>query len=488
MHQKPAVTSRAGQLVLIIAVRLVLRGDATMVPRPALQDAAFVGGNQDLLDCVRSPSGGDGAGLPGVGVSDGEALMRIVPKQFRTPEHVVRGNLVFKKVEGALRLVGQLEELGSTQGENLAGLCGGDKRLQLLNAAGSVASILNLGVCVLGFLHVSKLLHRIEDRIEGIETKLDEVAELAGVIDQKVDQLVDLSEGQTEALAAIHELIVSFETARVHAALETLDFRSRTSQSERRDEHLIEAAETLQVFRNWLAEKRASSPEATAGRVELLRAEVAIVLAECRARCLADDVEFAAHALERVMHSAQAEVAQMYEWLMDHGGVRHLVMSANQNMGAGTALFDTEDAVEAVAWVEGIGSTGAGLLLLSRLRDSHEQLELEVQRLESEVRATAERLEGFRDVNKLMELIMSLSLEAGTTRKPAVEEALAEPFHAASFVASYRLMRDVESARAMCKALEVFGEPVRELLFEEDALPGSPALALAWEPERPDGT
>ena len=64
----------------------------------------------------------------------------------------------------------------------------------------------------------------------------------------------------------------------------------------------------------------------------------------------------------------------------------------------------------------------------------------------------------------------------------AVEGDVAQPFHAASFVASYRLMRNVESARAMCKAMEVFGEPVRELLFE-DALPGSPALSLTWEPE-----
>ncbi len=451
-------------------------------------------------------------------MSNEEVLARVVPKQFRTPKHVVRGNLVFKK-NGALRLVGQLEKLGSTDRKNLAGLCGGDKRLQLLSAAGSVASILNLGVCVIGFAHVSKLLHRIEDRIEGIETKLSEVAELVGAIDQKVDQLIKLSEGQSEALEALHELIVSFETARVHAALETLDNLSTTSQSRQRDERLIEAAETLQVFRHWLAEKRASSPEAMAGRVELLRAEVAIVLAECRARCLADDVEFAARALERVLDDAQAEVARMCEWLMDHGGIRHLVMAWHQTTEAGTAPFDTEDAVEAVAWVEGVGAAEAGLHLLSKLRDSHEQLEQEVQFLGLEIQSrdaggkilltryendslpdpTQEELDAFLATGNpsgpcdeaeedarafAVESLKLVEEELGSEH--AVEGDLAQPFHAASFVASYRLMRDVESARAMCKAMEVFGEPVRELLFE-DALPGSPALSLTWEPELPDG-
>ena len=207
---------------------------------------------------------------------NGEVLVRAVPTKFRNPGHVVRGNLIFEEQpNGSLSLVGQLEELGCTESDNLAKLCGGDKGLQVLSAAGSVASVLNLGVSVLGFLHVSKLLRRIECRIERVEGQLEQVAELVGVMDQKVDQLIELSEAQTEVLSEVHHLFVSFQTAKVHAALTTLDLLSTAESAPDRDERLRNGAETLQVFRIWLADKRDSTAEsAMAARAGLLRAEL----------------------------------------------------------------------------------------------------------------------------------------------------------------------------------------------------------------------
>ena len=190
----------------------------------------------------------------------------------------------------------------------------------------------------------------------------------------------------------------------------------------------------------------------------------------------------------------------MYEWLMDHGGIRHLVMAWHQDTEAGTAPFDTVDAVEAVAWVEGVSSAEAAVHLLTKLRDSHEQFEMKVMTLGVAVKsfemfATVHLGEGSEffsdsDREEVMESVTELlgyaSDEVQETEGLSDGESpeLAQLFHAAGFVAAYRLMRDVESARAMCNAMEVFGEPVRELLFE-DALPGSPALAFAWEPEIP---
>ncbi len=489
-----------------------------------------------------------------------EGYLRQVPEKFRTPYHVVRGNLIFKKKDnGNLELVGQLEEVPGKAKEHLAKLCGGDKRLAFLNAAGSVASILNLGVTVIGFMHVSKLLRRIEDRIEGVERKLDELGELVGVIDQKVDQLIELNEVQVAALAEIHNLIVSFETAKVHAALETLDILSAEKKTPERDKRLIDAAETLQVFRKWLADKRDDTAESMmAVRTELLRAEVAVVLAECRARCLADDVSFAGRMLEGVMHGARAEIERMYEFVMDRDGVRHLAVAYHENTESGTAPFDTNDAVEAVAWIMGVSMTEAAVDMVSKLQDSYDRrrtrnsydspgnivnivnilwyrLVISIMTLKAKEGIDGpeeERWSHLMELNELGQgarealreifdlrpdsldelddnaqlyrrhlLQMTLKAEEGTDIRLEAEEGIdrlrdvfelgkdapqedddgpsAQPCDAAAFVASYHLVRDLEAARAMCAAMELFGEPVRELLFEA-APPGSPALAIEW--------
>ena len=452
-----------------------------------------------------------------------EGYLRQVPEKFRTPYHVVRGNLIFKKKDnGSLELVGQLEEVPGKAKEHLAKLCGGDKRLDFLNAAGSVASILNLGVTVIGFMHVSKLLRRIEDRIEGVERKLDELGELVGVIDQKVDQLIELNEVQVAALAEIHDLIVSFETAKVHAALETLDILSAGKKTPERDKRLIDAAETLQVFRKWLADKRDDTAESMmAVRTELLRAEVAVVLAECRARCLADDVSFAGRMLEGVMHGARAEVERMYEFVMDRDGVRHLAMAKHENTESGTAPFDTNDAVEAVAWMNGSRMVDAAVELLTKLWGSYDTLRRSYHGKLDKLRTVYDHAElsGFgirtgalavgaaliamsagrvgrlvstpskkvleEEVETSRDYIIRLSNLKDAVRNALQEdddESLAQPCDAAAFVASYHLVRDLEAARAMCAAMELFGEPVRELLSRA-APPDSPALAIEWRRE-----
>ncbi len=443
---------------------------------------------------------------------DRQVLLRIVPAEFRTPNHEVKGNLVFEKsAGGSRRLVGQIEELGKTAAEEL--IAGGSRGLQYLNAAGSVASILNLGVCAIGFLHVSKLLRLIEDRIERVDEKLEELTELVGVVDQKVDQLIDIGEDQRRTLAKVHDLIVSFETAKVHAALETLEYRSASPRSPERDQRLIEAAEVLQVFRNWLAEERAATigPTVMAVRTELLRAEVATALAECRARCLAGDVEFARRAVERVLDGAQSELEQMYEWLDDHGGVRHLVMPWHSTVEAGTAPFDTVDAVEAVAWVKGVGLTDAAVGMLTKLRDSHDAAESDAQRqafrgklllmgfhLSEVPKPSREEVQAFLADEPEPESAggdegdLSFSLAGLSEQSEVLSDARdaiygdegvhAQPCDAASLVATFRLARDLERAVATVGAMEVFGEPVRQLLTEASS-PNSPALALEWTPQ-----
>ncbi len=439
-----------------------------------------------------------------------EGYLRQVPEKFRTPYHVVRGNLIFKKKDnGSLELVGQLEEVPGKAKEHLAKLCGGDKRLAFLNAAGSVASILNLGVTVIGFMHVSKLLRRIEDRIEGVERKLDELGELVGVIDQKVDQLIELNEVQVAALAEIHDLIVSFETAKVHAALETLDLLSAEKKAPERDKRLIDAAETLQVFRKWLADRRDNTAESMmAVRTELLRAEVAVVLAECRARCLVGDVSFAGRMLENVMRGARAEVERMGEFVMRRDGVPHLARAWYER---DKAPFDTNDAVEAIAWIMGVSMTEAAVDMFYALRDSYDSLKdrqdsknidvsMDVMRLETHIASmmvkavegvqgpASEEIDRLRDICRLAaedplsepqeEVVsaFSVQLQEDDDGPPA------QPCDAAAFVASYHLVRDLEAARAMCAAMELFGEPVRELLSRA-APPDSPALAIEWRRE-----
>ena len=410
---------------------------------------------------------------------------RFVPKEFRTPGHTVHRNNVYRIEKGRQRLVGQLEAGTSTQvsQEQFERLFGGTTALKALDVAGDVASVLNLGVSVVGFLHVSRLLRRIEDRIELVEQRLDEIAELLGVVDQKIDQLIGITDEQTKVLVQLHELVLSFETSKVHAALERLEIRSDMPHSRNRDQHIVADSQVLQEYRTWLAEQRASTPmKAMPARAELLRAEVALVLAETRARCIADDVHFAGSTLQLALTSAREEVERMYEEL------------SHEHMGAlvTSPLFEIRDIVEAVSWLKEISLIDASEQLILRLGMTLIQTKMEAGLAETQLKVSLEESE-----------IKRMTFAAGLWLDPkqeTLDEAIAQILEddsdtvdddnlgdamdeehlqadVASFITSYRLSRNLESAISLVAAMEVLGSPVRELLFD-GGVPNSPALLV----------
>ena len=431
--------------------------------------------------------------------NDPDILVRRVPDWFDSSKHHVSGNNIYEKGKAGAR--GQIEQVvGRGRPENLAGLCGGKARFEFLNAAGSVASILNLGVSVVGFMHVSKLLKRVEDRLDGVEAKLDDLTALAGVIDHKVDQLVEMNEAQTVALADVHGLVVSFELARVHAALETLDILSRAPKTPDRDLRIRDAVEPLQVFRNWLSDKRDSTDDSSAAipaRTELLRAEVAVTLAECRARCFVGDASFAGSVLDRAIAGGRTEVERMYGEIETHC----LVSERHDSVELETAPFDTVDAVEALAWLKGISLVDAAVELATDMRVFADNAALRLQwtqaklqvreamafieRASSEMRENLER-SGLLSDSELADLFSDVGeVEETADEEDGLEEGFdsgmdqASKAAAAGFVASHRLVRDLEDARAMCAAMELGGERILALLA--DGRPAStPALVLDW--------
>src|SRR5689334_20556160 len=100
-------------------------------------------------------------------VSDSAVLIRTIPAEFRGPAFTVTRNNVYEWVAGeggkpVKRLVGQLAEgnVSRVPTEQAARLFGGGGQVALaaLSAVGAVASVVNLGVCVVGFIHVSRAL------------------------------------------------------------------------------------------------------------------------------------------------------------------------------------------------------------------------------------------------------------------------------------------------------------------------------------------
>ena len=104
-------------------------------------------------------------------------LTRIIPEQFRGPGFAVRGNLIFKKdengnlLEGAIGQLAEATEL-TVSGKNAARLFGGNyafagltKVGNVASIVGAVASVINLGVSVAGFMHVSRSLKQVERRL-----------------------------------------------------------------------------------------------------------------------------------------------------------------------------------------------------------------------------------------------------------------------------------------------------------------------------------
>ena len=394
--------------------------------------------------------------------ADASVLVRVVPPEFRGPGYTITRNNVYQWVQGdggrpVRRLVGQLTEgqratLPVEQAARLFG-GGGQAALSALTAVGSVASIATLGVCVVGFLHVSRGLKRVEARLDRVEKKLDAVAELVGVIDQKVDQLLHLNDLQLGALAELHQLMLSFQTAAVHKALETLDLRSRTRPSPLRDSEILAAAGTLHEYRLWLAHRRTEDPaRPAAARVELLRAEVLVALAEARARLLINDAAFAAMELETVLAGARSEVGQVRAEILARGNVPSLL----------ACIVDDLDIHRECADVWG---------WLDRRSTGHATREL--------LRETA------RGYNDLSQRLGTLAMETDSLSRYRSQGLFDAPrvhdSDAASLVAAYRLARSLEPALTVSTAMEVGGAEVRALL-SDTAPPESPAIVVELEP------
>lgn len=401
--------------------------------------------------------------------ADASVLIRVVPPEFRGPGYTVSRNNVYQWAQGesgtpVRHLVGQLAQGHRTQlpAEQATRLFGGQAAMSLLNAVGSVASIANLGVCVVGFLHVSRALKRVEARIERVEQKLDVLAEMVGVVDQKVDQLLWLGDVQIQALAEIRSLMLSFQTAAVHRALETLDLRSRATASLHHDAELMGAARTLHDYRIWLAQLREADLTRPAPvRAELLRAEVMVALAEARARCLANDAPFAALELQSVLGGAREEVVRMRSAISTNGGTPSLLSCMVDGVD------DMHDeCVGAWSWLDGRSTRRSTSDLLRETTRGYNDL---AQRLAT--------VDGAVNAGGLMAQEVGRYHQQGLLSTVRVTDA-----DAASLVAAHRLARSLEPALTVCTAMEVLGEPVRALLGAREA-PSSPALVVELERE-----
>ncbi len=391
--------------------------------------------------------------------TDAAVLIRMIPAEFRGPDFTVTRNNVYRRVAGeggkvALRLVGQLQDgpptrLPVAQAARLFG-GGGQIALQALSAIGSVASVANLAVCVVGFIHVSKGLRRIEARLERVEQKLDAVADLVGVVDQKVDQLLGLAGTQIAALAEVHGLLLSFQTAKVHRALETLDFRVGVGASARDTPEIMAAAAVLHEYRVWLAHTRMADPtRPLSARAELLRAEVLVAVAEARARCSVNDAPFAAKELESVLDGIRGEGSWMRERLMESAALPAFLacnVPGVEDMHA--------EAVDAWSWLDRKSQGHSRRLFLRETTHSYNVLS---QRL--------------RSVG-LLARAGGAPTDNATYYEPMVSDA-----DAASLLLAVRLGRNLESSLAMCTVVEVLGEPGHLLLLATEH-PASPAVSL----------
>lgn len=381
-------------------------------------------------------------------------LIRQVPEQFRGPGFTHSGNNVYQFVEGAggkvaRKLVGQLEQgtqarLPIEQAARFFG-GGGQLALQALSAVGSVASIANLGVCVVGFIHVSRGLKRVEKRLERVEQKLDVITELVGILDQKVDQIAAMAKDQLSAITSLHALIVSFQTAKVHRALETLELRVGRESSPLGVAEIMAAAGVLHEYRLWLAQQRVSEPgRVLPARAELLRAEVMVAIAEARARCSVGDAAFASRELELVLEGARTEADWMRQCLQANGGFAS-VLSCNV-----PGIDDMHaECVDAIAWLDRRSKGHAQRFLLREATHAYNDLAHRVR--------TMGRYANY-GAGMLAAQIVTYR-EQGFFGVSAVSDA-----DAASFLLAARLGKNLEGPLAMCAAIDVLGEAGRRLI------------------------
>ena len=297
-------------------------------------------------------------------------LYRVIPEQFRSSDYVVRGNLIFHKgTDGNLLrgAVGQLEDATEldVSGTNATRLFGGEAAFSQLSkvgdvaaVVGAVASVINLGVCVAGFMHVSRSLKQVERRLENIDRSLENIGEMLGVIDQKINQLLYMNELQLHALSDIGNLIKSYKTAEVHGALETLQFRLRRTEIPESDYDIREAIRTLQEYRIWLSDRRRNSDIPLPVRIEILRAEVHVTLAESRARCFMKDEAYAVSCLEQSLEGIRDEIHKAWNCVIEAHGPHALF--SNDDGG-------DEDWLDVLVWLQGVNLKDAAYTLLKQM-------------------------------------------------------------------------------------------------------------------------
>lgn len=429
------------------------------------------------------------------------------PRHLRAPGNYLSGNNIYSP---AGELLGQLENAHKVQAT-------AEQVGRLANIVGPVSSVinvgislLNLGVCVAGFRRMGQALSRIEDRLETVshqldkvDAKLDRVIDLVGILDQKVETLVDLNVEQLAALADIHQLIMSFETARVKTALDGLEIRCAQPQSARRDEHIIEYAGTLDVFQSWLRSERFGVREREGSipvRTELLRTEVLIALAGVRARCIADDVGYAVATLARIREETREELQAMIDQA-GKDGLRSLMLPTtlllvNQEMErVSTNLTSSSEEFRKMSELgrEALESTDDDVFdelfqmfgeqaIEKEIEESEKNEEERERKYQNQIFAIEQGGVDRRDIVEALAWLNGDSIEETTLK---ILESMCggydgnvEYSNIAGIAAAFRLGQSVEAALAICTVIETGGELMRPLLLEAEGTPDAPALLV----------
>lgn len=284
-------------------------------------------------------------------------FLRRVPEKFCTGRYRFSRNNIYN--EGG-QLVGQLEEAEKldVQVSDAIRLLGG--KAAISNVA-NVASILNLGVSVVGFMHISKNLKQVQRRLDKIEGKLDTSHEMLGVIDQKIDQLSLLAQSQIHALVDLKDYIESTQMAKVYQALETIEFRMGVGPVERSDSDVISAIEMLQQYRVWLSQQRNNQKTSIPIRAEIMRAEVLISMAEARARCATHDATFAARFLEASVSDMHGQVNGMWESVVNNYGIQSIFACGE---------IEASEWVDIHSWLHGVDARTSASQILREMAES----------------------------------------------------------------------------------------------------------------------
>lgn len=267
--------------------------------------------------------------------------VRVVPPELRAVGNYVSRNNVYSpagdllgQLDGGSELKASAAQVAALQRGAVPMANAAASTASLVSAGASLvsagASVLTLGVCVAGFRRMGQALDRIEDSLEEISAKLDQmdkkldridqkldvVLELVGVIDQKVDTLIDLNIEQAQALGRLHRLVMSFETAKVQAAFKALEIHIRLPPTDERNQEIRQQADTLAAYRVWLHGQRedlGSVEGSIPARAEILHVEVLLAVAEARARCIAGSASYAVMTLQDMLAEVRGEVQAMVE-------------------------------------------------------------------------------------------------------------------------------------------------------------------------------